>query len=97
MPRLSAGLLMYRIKDGTTEVLLAQPDVRMDHTSGKVALSVPLTVTVNRERYDTLDRDLRSALDELSAQKQSSTFSYKQICEQEVHRREFPWTVFYPP
>jgi predicted NUDIX family NTP pyrophosphohydrolase len=26
MPRLSAGLLMYRIKDGTIEVLLAHPD-----------------------------------------------------------------------
>lgn len=26
MPRLSAGLLMYRIKDGATEVLLAHPD-----------------------------------------------------------------------
>ena len=41
MPRLSAGLLMYRIKDGATEVLLAHPGGPFYGNKDEGAWSIP--------------------------------------------------------
>lgn len=58
MPRLSAGLLMYRIKDGATEVLLAHPGGPFYGNKDEGAWSIPkgepesgedLLVTAQRE------------------------------------------------